>query len=329
MRGVVPADRRSGKGQAVRDKRVFIHHRNRLLDPGERPVYDASMTAPPPDRSRDRRIEDATNLWIVHPLARRALPWCLRHHVSANAVSFAGLAVGALAALSFSRWDHGVTVIAGLMLAVAWLVADGLDGMVARATGTASALGRALDGMCDHGVFALIYVGLALSIGSAEGWALAVGAGVAHAVQSNLYESERARFHRRSRGLARVEPAPSRNPLVVLYDKVAAMLDRSAARLDAVLDVQGADRALARSYADSAVAPMRLMSLLSANMRVLAIFVACLAREPQLFWWFELIVLTAILVSGLVWHRAVEARLLTNANGDPQASARQVISRRT
>src|SRR3546814_9333837 len=41
----------------------------------------------------------------------------------------------------------------GLPLSLFWLVADGLDGMIARATGTPSAAGRVLDGLCDHGVF--------------------------------------------------------------------------------------------------------------------------------------------------------------------------------
>jgi CDP-diacylglycerol--serine O-phosphatidyltransferase len=129
----------------------------------------------------------------------------------------------------------------GLALSIAWLVADGLDGMVARATGTASPLGRVLDGLCDHGVFTLIYVVLACSIGTAACWALTLAAGAAHAVQSNLYESERARFHRRCNGVAAAtRPAPSGNPLVRLYDHVAATLERFAGRFDAVLAGQSA-----------------------------------------------------------------------------------------
>src|SRR3546814_1167423 len=71
--------------------------------------------------------------------------------------------------------------------------------MIARATGTSSAAGRVLDGICDHGVFICIYVSLAFSLGFAS-WAwLAAVAGLFHAIQSSLYESERARYHRRIR----------------------------------------------------------------------------------------------------------------------------------
>ncbi|MDR6146535.1 CDP-diacylglycerol--serine O-phosphatidyltransferase [Sphingomonas sp. SORGH_AS870] len=268
------------------------------------------MTLTIPDMSRDRRIEDPTNLWIIHPAARFLLPWFIARGISANAVSLAGLALGTLAALAYTQWEMWPFALVGLLLSVGWLVADGLDGMIARATGTASPLGRVLDGLCDHGVFILIYVSLALSIGTFEGWALAVAAGIAHMVQSNMYESERARFHRRRNAVAMiVPPAPSRNQLVRLYDLCWGLLDRVAARFDHVLGQHHAPSEFAARYAAQAVGPMRLMSLLSANVRVYAIFLACLFANPRLFWWFELIPLNVILIFGLFQHRIVENRL--------------------
>jgi hypothetical protein len=274
----------------------------------------------PPDRSRDRRIEDPTNLWIIHPVGRFLLPWFVAHKISANAVSVAGLLLGVLAALAYAHWDAWPFALAGLLLSIAWLIADGLDGMIARATGTASALGRALDGLCDHGVFILIYVVLALSIGTVEGWALACAAGAAHALQSNLYEGERARFHRRCKGIAAAPPLLSRNPLLRFYDYVAGTLDRFALPFDEALRRGDAER-LAKAYGDQAAKPMRLMSLLSANMRVYVIFLACLTGNPRLFWWVELVPLTAILLIGLVWHRAIEARLIRVEAAPPHSSA--------
>jgi hypothetical protein len=272
------------------------------------------MTSPSPDRSRDRRIEDPTNLWIVHPAARFLLPWFVARGISANAVSILGLALGALAALAYAHWQSWPFAVIGLVLSVGWLVADGLDGMVARATGTASPLGRVLDGLCDHGVFTLIYVVLACSIGTVSVWALTLAAGAAHAVQSNLYESERARFHRRRDGIAVARPpAPNRNPFVRFYDHVAGSLERFAGRFDVVLGGQSAPVTLAAAYGAAAARPMRLMSLLSANVRVYAIFLACLAHDPRWFWWFELGPLSAVLLIGLVWHRRVEAHLAAGA----------------
>lgn len=265
-----------------------------------------------PDGSRDRRIEDPSNLWIIHPAARALLPWFIVRGISANSVSVGGLCIGALAALCYANWRAWPFVCLGLFLSLAWLIADGLDGMIARATSSASPFGRFLDGVCDHGVFLLIYVALAASIGTLEGWTLGTCAGLLHALQSNLYESERARFHRRSRGTTATRPAVSANPLVRIYDKVWRLIDAVAVQFDRTLAGDPDPSELRAAYAEQAANPLHLMSLLSANVRVFAIFLACLAQKPTLFWWFEILPLTAVLVIGLSWHRVVENRVIRN-----------------
>ncbi|KQM64821.1 hypothetical protein ASE75_06915 [Sphingomonas sp. Leaf17] len=273
------------------------------------------MTIPSPDGSRDRRIEDPTNLWLIHPTARALLPRALAMGLSANMVSVVGLLVGTAAAFSFAQWRDWRFAVLGLVLAFCWLVADGLDGMVARARGTSSAFGRMMDGLCDHGVFFLLYVCLAMSLGTLEAWMLAVAAGVAHAVQSSLYEAERARFHRRLKG-APWAPAPSTGAaLVRLYDYVAGSMERIAGRFDARMDGSSAAAGLVAAYSARAIAPMRLLSLETANVRVMAIFVASVVGDPRIFWWFELTVLTVVAAIGITWHRQVEASLLRRRAG--------------
>jgi CDP-diacylglycerol---serine O-phosphatidyltransferase len=49
------------------------------------------------------------------------------------------------------------------------------------------------------------------------------------------------------------------------------------------------------------------MALLSANMRLLALWVACMLGDPRLFWWIELVPMTLVLTFTLSWHRRVEA----------------------
>jgi hypothetical protein len=264
---------------------------------------------PPPDGSRDLRTEDPTNPWVVHLTGRILLPMALRLRIPANAVSLAGFAFGAGAAWAYLDWPHRATL--GFLLCLAWLVADGLDGMIARATGTASALGRFLDGVCDHAVFVLLYLALASSLGTAGAWALALSAGAVHAVQSTLYEGERVRFHRRVRGEAAEAAAPSRNPLLRLYDAVAGCLDRAAAPFDAALASAPDPLPFGARYGTIAWRPLRLMALLSNNMRVLLIWLACLLGDPRWFWWVELGPLTLVAIAGIAWHRRVERDLLS------------------
>ena len=270
---------------------------------------EALMTMPPPDGSRDRRIEDPSNRWLIHSTARALLPAAIRLRISANAVSVAGLVLGAGAAWAYADWRTPALAVVGLILSVGWLIADGLDGMVARATGTSSAFGRFMDGICDHGVFALIYISLAASVGTAQAWGLAVVAAAAHAVQSSLYEGDRTRFHRRLRGVAEVAaPALSTNPLVKLYDSVAGSIGRLGRPFETALAASNDPVELGRAYAAQAMAPMRLMILLTANTRVWLIFIACLLRRPVIFWWAEIVALSIIAVVGLAWHRRIEAR---------------------
>ncbi|MBB5716120.1 CDP-alcohol phosphatidyltransferase family protein [Sphingomonas aerophila] len=280
------------------------------------------MTVPPPDGSRDRRIEDPTNLWVIHPAGRALLPVALRFRVSANAVSVAGLVLGAGAAAAYASWHSRWAVLLGVLLSAGWLIADGLDGMIARATRTASPLGRMLDGLCDHGVFLLLYVVLAASVGTWDAWLLSALAGATHAVQSSLYEGERTRFHRRIKGIAAPPATPASNPLVRLYDRVAGLPDRLSRPFEKALAADPA--VLATAYGERAAPVLKAMSLLTANVRVWAIAIACLMGDPRAFWWFEIVPLTLVAVIAIVRHRQVEralARPFYSTDRDPLAAA--------
>jgi hypothetical protein len=265
---------------------------------------------PPPDGARDIRVEDPTNLWVVHLIGRMLLPLALRARVSANMISVGGLAVGTGAALAFLGWRDPMLATLGLLLCILWLVFDGLDGMVARATGTASALGRFLDGLCDHGVFLILYLALGAAIDTPEAWITGTIAGLVHGVQANLFESERARYHRRVRGDPGSEaPPPSPNAVMRFYDRLAGSLDRLAGRFDRSLASAPDRRALAAAYGDRAAPALKLLNLLNANMRLIALYLACLLGDPMLWWWWELGPLTLVTIAGLIWHRRIEARL--------------------
>lgn len=271
------------------------------------------MRIPPPDGSRDQRIDDPTNIWFVHLVGRTLLPAALRLRISANSLSLAGLALGIGAAFAYTRWPDWRMASLGFTLCVGWLIADGMDGMVARATGSSSAAGRILDGICDHAVFAFIYILLAWST---DAWVLGAFASVAHALQSTLYEGERGRFHRRIRGDAGDgKPPPSRNPMVRLYDGVAGSLDRLAEPLDLLIRRAEDPRRIGDLYGRRAASTMRTMALLSNNVRVIVLYLACLAGDPRWFWWIELAPLTIIAALCMWRHRQVEAMLVREFAG--------------
>ena len=269
------------------------------------------MKIPPPVGSRDPRIEDPTNLYFVHLAGRMLLPAALRLGLSANFVSLVGFAIGAGAAWAYLGWRSPLWASIGFLLTLLWLIADGLDGMIARATGSASAVGRFLDGLCDHGVFLLVYVALSWSVGTPAAWLLGLAALVAHGVQSSLYEGERMRFHRRIAGEARLSAGtPPTNPLVRIYDALAGSQNRAAAPFEHLLARSPDPLALGRVYGECAARPLRFLSLLTSNRRIILIYVAAMLGDISLFWWIELVALTLVAAVGIVWHRRVEADLV-------------------
>ena len=108
-------------------------------------------------------------------------------------------------------------------------------------------------------------------------------------------------------------PSAAANLLERIYNRLSDPVESVAVRFDAVLKADPDPIELGAAYGAAAARPLRLMSLLSANVRLYAIFFACIGGDPRLYWWFEILPLTAILGIGIWWHRAVEARLIHNA----------------
>ena len=85
-------------------------------------------------------------------------------------------------------------------------------------------------------------------------------------------------------------------------------------RFDRVLAASPERLALGRAYAGRATPALRLLALESANTRILALWLACLAGDPRLFWWFELGPLTLVAVIGIALHRRAERALIRESS---------------
>ncbi|WP_448582309.1 CDP-alcohol phosphatidyltransferase family protein [Thermaurantiacus sp.] len=277
------------------------------------------MTTLRPPLPDPRAIEVPSNRFLLHPLADRLVGPAIAAGLSANMASLAGLAVGLAAALAYFHWQDWRLAVAGWVLMLLWHLLDGLDGRIARATGTASPFGRFLDGFADYGVFVLVHVALALSLPDpVAALALAIAAGLAHAVQSAFYEARRAMWYRRLAGLVCVPPRTAAGGVIErLYNAMEARLGHQATAFDHRLAAAGPDMRLrlVMRWARTALPAMRLLWLLSANARTHVILVACLLGNPRLAWWWELLVLTPI---ALLCARVLgRAERLDEAEGAP------------
>ncbi len=281
--------------------------------------------------ARTLEIEEVTNLYLVHPISRRLASSLAHTRVSANAVSMAGMACGILAGVAYARYRTPGYVFLGFFLMVLWHVMDGADGQLARLTRSQSELGKILDGICDYATFTAVYAGLGATLSRQHGswvWFVVVMAGACHAVQAAAYEVQRQdyNFWGRAQKSAELSPGdiPAGHGARPLRLRVTDRLHSTYARiqlLSAGIDPESRQilaRALGshpersatirRRYCELLAPTVRRWSMMSANYRTLAIFLFTLLQVPLFYFYFEIILLSTILVGLLHWQRAHYAR---------------------
>ena len=100
----------------------------------------------------------------IRETASAAVALCVRHNIHPDAISYASIAVSALAGASFlyaGRWEALLLVAPLLCYVRLWL--NMLDGMVALAAGKASRRGEILNDLPDRVSDVLIFAGVAHS----------------------------------------------------------------------------------------------------------------------------------------------------------------------
>lgn len=261
------------------------------------------------DVARPASIEEPLNSWFIHRAAHGLLPFAVRLGIAPNAISIAGTGFGVAAALAYRNQGEWQFALAGFAFMLGWHVLDGLDGMVARATGRTSDFGRFLDGVCDYSVFILVYVSLALAVSPGIGFGAAFGiaglAGASHVVQAAYYEAQRQLYIRRLAGEFKPHAQPVAGGFLERgYNRMQAKLAPPSHVIDAAL---AADAGRSERYRVLLQPVLRASNILGATWRTLAILAACLAGVPILYWLWEIAVLNLALICIEAWRRRREA----------------------
>ncbi len=283
---------------------------------------------------RTTEIEEITNLYFIHPLAGRLVPFFARLGITPNVVSLTGMLFGILAAFAYYRYADPRFAITGFALMIAWHVMDGADGQLARYTHSYSYFGKVLDGISDNVTFLAVYTALAIALSREHGawmYALVASSAVCHAIQSASYEAQRQEYEYLGRGKKPQEPPPRDSserdgdgPPVIrwLFDFLHRMfytgLSFPTARITrkfretmaAALQRQPAHTALIRQrYRDILAPQLRRWSILSANYRTLGIFITALFKAPEYYFGFEIIGFSAALAV-LIWRQNASHEVL-------------------
>jgi len=281
---------------------------------------------------RTSEIEEITNLYFVHPLANRLTRVFARLRISPNAVSLAGMALGVLAGFAYYRYTDPLWAVAGFILMIAWHVMDGADGQLARLTNAQSELGKILDGICDYVTFIAVYSALAAALTPRYGgwvWALAIVAGICHSVQAAAYEVQRQEYNfwgwdQKSAEFLPLDARPGRIVGGPLVPRVADTIHRLYVRcqvqvagtviafhkkMAALLAAQPERTEFFRErYRAQFAGTVRIWSIMSANYRTLAIFIAVLAGKPLYYFWFEIVGFNLIMIFFISRQRAAYER---------------------
>jgi len=285
---------------------------------------------------RTTEIEEITNLYLIHPLAGRLVPFFARLRITPNVVSILGMLFGILAAFAYYHYADLRFAITGFVLMIAWHVMDGADGQLARFTHSYSYFGKVLDGISDNVTFLAVYTALATALSARHGdwmYALVALSAVCHAIQSASYEAQRQEYEYLGRGKKPQEPPPRDSaerqgdgPLVIrwLFDflhrlfftglsfPTAAIIGKFREAMAAALQRQPGQAALIQQRYRETMAPqLRRWSILSANYRTLGIFVSALFKAPEYYFGFEIIGFSALLAVLLLRQRAAYEMLLS------------------
>ncbi|HHI88747.1 MAG TPA: CDP-alcohol phosphatidyltransferase family protein [Hellea balneolensis] len=268
-------------------------------------------------------IEDISNRVFVHPLSSLVVRLALALRLSANTVSVLGLCAGLLSAWFYYHQSRPGYVVAGFALMVLWHILDGADGRIARATGTASAFGRIIDGICDHLVFGAVYIAFILyALGQGASpwiWALGVVSALSHALQAAGYEERRQIFQRRMRGLSRKEVSENllhvgekKSVLATIYDRFQTLTSPKPSKLDVNIEAcrqQGMDAEKISSLVARTSPIVRAWGLLNANNRTIMLAVCAGLGHPLWYFIYESVILNIVFAGLLVWERRFEHKL--------------------
>ena len=277
--------------------------------------------------------EEFIDLWFYRPLGFRTALLAAKLNITPNMITVASIFIGATAGLLFFYNDLWINCVGMLFLVVANLF-DSADGQLARMTGNKTQLGRILDGMAGNIWFVIIYTMLALRVfysgfygwPDAWIWALAVAAGVSHiqhAAIADYYRNIHLHFLERGKGgefdnSRQVNESlkscvfmrePVKKVMLWFYrnytkqqEALTPNFQRFILGVHAAWPPDNLPEALCNSFRARSKPLMKYTNILQFNTRVIALFICLFLEQPFLYFFFDLVVLNAIMLYMIIRH---------------------------
>lgn len=266
--------------------------------------------------------EERIDIWFYRPIGLFIAKICARAGISPNAVTITSIFIGVAAGILFYYPDLWINAI-GMLLLVFANSLDSADGQLARLTNQKSRFGRILDGFAGDFWFAAIHIALCLRLmdqgWSAWVWIPGVLAGVAHVFQSAMADyyrnvhlffikgengSELDNVHDLQIDFEKLSWKKDTFSKFVLngyigYTRLQERLSPWLQKLLAVIKSQyknGLPLNLIRDFRAQNKPLMKYTNIVQFNTRVLFLFLWIFIDQVWLYFVFDILVLTPILI---------------------------------
>jgi len=271
---------------------------------------------------KHKDVEEFIDIYFFRPLGYRLARSARSLRLTPNALTIIGMITGVVSGHLFYYSSLTINIV-GIFLKIFSNALDSADGQLARMTHSESQMGRILDGISSHVIFSSIYIHLCLRYiheGNSK-WIFAVAlfAGAGHYIQAGWGDYYRNAYLYFVRGKEFCEIGSSDQLLTqyralewknsfpnkfikyidIKYIQSLQAFTQSYRTLRSLIDkaYQGeVPPWLAREYRKT-IGPMnKYYNILTINVRQFTLFALLLLKRPELFFLFELIVLSIVFI---------------------------------
>lgn len=285
--------------------------------------------------------EETVDLLFYRPIGYAWACLAKKMGVTPNAITVASIFLGIGAGVTFVSDDLWINVV-GMLLLVWANSFDSADGQLARMTRNYSSFGRILDGVSGDLWFISIYVSICLRLsrdgGAFDGcpwliWAIALLSGVCHAKQAAMADyyrqlhlwfvkgGDRCELNTVSQIDAEYASVPWRGNVwkkmfMFLYRHYTAnqevmtpSMQLMRKRIEVVFG-NNVPQDFAAVFRAGSKPLMKYANFLTFNARSFALFAALAVDMPQLYFYFELTVMNAVLVYMMARHERLCRKMM-------------------
>lgn len=286
--------------------------------------------------------EEPIDIYFYRPIGYYWAVLAKKLHITPNMITIASIFIGAAAGILFYYPSLKLNIIGMLLLMLANSF-DSADGQLARMTNNKTKLGRILDGAAGDIWFIIIYVALVLRTlnqgffgwPNAVIWIVAILAGASHILHASmadyyrnihLYFLEKGKggeFDNSKKVKADIKAASWKSNFfnkIMLYfylnytqqqERLTPKFQKFISKVHDKYPDNNLPEDLSNKFRSLSKPLMKYTNILQFNTRVIALFICLFLNQPFLYFFFDLLVLTPLMIYMIYRHEKLSEQMMT------------------